>query len=243
MPAGLARTRLRSMLRMTDHLRRRFPVARERPLPSPNVVIDPDTGLVTVEVEIFIARPIGEVAQAIAPPNWDEGGRFFQTDGCFLISADQARCLAAGRSDCGPPVEVQPPSGDYDWAVLYEHFHAEDADGLDSTFTNLLWVNPDWITTPKGERMYIVAYTLYAPLGGRVGSVEGVKILRDDGELGAKELRNGHTRVRMRKHVRFESQWANIATYIGFRAAQEDLDDQFRETASARVTVSTNPAS
>ena len=104
-------------------------------------------------------------------------------------------------------------------------------------------VNPDWITTPQGQRMYVVAYTLFAALEGRVGSVTGVKLLRDDGELSAKERAGGRTRVRMRKRVRFESQWANIATYIGFMAARDELDDQFRETASAHVTASTSPAS
>ena len=60
MPAALARYRLRNMLRMTQHLGRNFPVMREKPLSGPTVVIDPETGLVTVEVEIFIARPVDE---------------------------------------------------------------------------------------------------------------------------------------------------------------------------------------
>jgi hypothetical protein len=231
------------MLRMAEHLGRRFPAAKEQPLRGPNVVIDPDTGLVTVEVEIFLERRVDEVAKAIDPPHWDDGSRFFQADGTFLISAEQAQCLADGRSDCGPLTAVEPPTNDYDWSVLYEHFHAQDDYGLDSTFTNLLWVNPDWIRTPKGDRMYVVAYTLYAALEGRVGSVTGVKILRDDGELSAKELRGGRSRVRMRKRIRFESQWANIATYIGFRAARDELDDQFRQTASAHVRAATTPAS
>jgi hypothetical protein len=243
MPVSLARHRLRNMLRMAEHLGRNFPVVRETPLRGPNVVIDPDTGLVTVEVEIFIARPVDEVAQAIDPPHWDDGSRFFQSDGTFLISIEQAQCLADGRSDCGALVPVEPPSNDYDWAVLYEHFHAEDDFGLDSTFTNLLWVNPDWIMTPKGERMYVVAYTLLAALDGRVGDVTGVKILRDDGELSAKALRGDRSRVRMRKHIRFESQWANVATYLGFMAARNELDDQFRDTASGHVSGATSPAS
>jgi hypothetical protein len=44
MPARLARARLQSMLRMTAHLGRNFPVTAEKPPPSPSVVIDPETG-------------------------------------------------------------------------------------------------------------------------------------------------------------------------------------------------------
>jgi len=243
MTAGLARARLQGMLRMTEQIGRRFPLAKEEPLRGPTVVIDSDTGLVTVEVEIFVERPVEEVADAINPPNWDVGSSFFQTDGTFLIAPEQARCLAEGRSDCGPLREVDPPTNDYDWSVLHERFHAEDEYGLDSAFTNLLWVNPDWIRTPQGARMYVVAYTLYAALDGRVGAVTGVTILRDDGELSAKELAADRTRVRMRKRIRFESQWANVATYLGFRAVRDDLDDQFRATATAHVTPPTGPAS
>ena len=228
---------------MTAHLGRNFPVTAEKPPPTPRVVIDPETGLVTVEVEIFLARPVEEVARVIDPPHWDDGGRFFQSDGAFLISPEQAQCLAEGRSDCGAPREVAPPGNEYDWAVLYEHFHAVDDYGHKSTFTNLLWVNPDWITTPQGDRMYVVAYTLFAALEGSVGGVTGVKVLRDDGELSAKSLGEGRSRVRMRKRIRFESQWANVATYIGFRVGRDDLDDQFRETASATVRPATSPAS
>jgi hypothetical protein len=219
---------------MARHLCRCFPVAEE-PVRGPTVTFDDQTGLVTVEVEIMMARPVDEVARAIDPPHWDDGSRFFQTDGTFLISLEQARCLAAGRTDCGALREVPPPANDYDWAVLYEGFRADGDDGFESVFTNLLWVNPDWILTPDGDRMYIVAYTLFAALDGRVGGVDGVRILRDDGELSAKSLARGRTRVRMRKHIRFESQWANLATYVGFKAAGNDLEAELRETASARV--------
>lgn len=231
------------MLRMTKHLAARFPPVPDVPVRGPSVTIDPDTGLVTVEVEIVVARPVDQVARAIDPPHWDDGSRFFRGDGAFLISREQAQCLAAGGTNCGAPREVAPPTNEYDWAVLYEHFQAQDDSGLDSTFTNLLWVNPDWIRTPQGPCMYVVAYTLYAALEGRVGDVGGVRILRDDGELGAKPLAADRTRVRMRKRVRFESQWANVATYVGFKAAERELGAQFTETATATVKSPTAPAS
>jgi hypothetical protein len=235
MPVRLARHRLENMLRMAAVVGGRFPAVREEPVRGPHVVIEPDTGLVTVEVEIFVERPVDDVAEVIDPPHWDDGGRFFQGDGAFLVSREQAQCLADGRIDCGELRAVAPPSNDYDWAVLYERFHAADADGFESRFTNLLWVNPDWIRTPQGDRMYVVAYTLFAALEGRVGGVDGVKVIRDDGELSAKSLGPDRSRVRMRKQIRFESQWANIATYAAFRAAGVALQDQFRETASATV--------
>jgi hypothetical protein len=230
------------MLRMTQHLAARCTPVSDVPVRGPSVTMDPDTGLITVEVEIVVARPVDEVAKAIDPPHWDDGSRFFRGDGARLISRTQAQCLAAERSDCGEIREVDPPTDEYDWAVLYEHFHASDDSGLDSTFTNLLWVNPDWITTPQGPRMYVVAYTLYAALEGRVGSVQGVRILRDDGELSAKPLGAARARVRMRKRVRFESQWANVATYVGFKSAQNDLGKQFNETATATVRPDTGQA-
>jgi hypothetical protein len=229
MPATLADYRLRNMLRLTRRLRERYPAHEPLAAASPSVVIDDRTGLVTVDVEIVIDRDVCEVARAIDPQNWDEGSRFFYPDGTYLADPKDPTCAVGGPCRESP----LPPGSDYDWAILRERFRAADPDGRTTEFDNLLWVNPDWLRTTDGWDKYVVTYLLAKNLGGRVGDVTGVKIVRDDGELSAKALGRTHTRVRMRKRIRFESPWANVATYVGFRAVERDLAAQFLETASA----------
>jgi hypothetical protein len=235
-PAVLARARLEDMLGLTRAVVDKYPVAEE-PLVGPNVHMDVATGLVTVDVEIFVDRPVRDVACAIDPQNWDLASRFFHPDGTFIV--DPARLQAFLDGDFSQPGTFTPPQAgtDYEWAILYERFEAHAEDGVGSTFHNLLWVNPDWIRTPDGVQRYVLSYMLHTGLRGRVGLVNGVRIERDDGELSAKPIGDGRSRVRMRKRIRFESEWANLATYAGFRVAQNDLDDQFLETASAGLTT------
>lgn len=237
-PRALARSRLEDMLGLTKAVVGRYPLADDEPLVGPNVYMDVATGLVTVDVEIFVERPLEEVMVAIDPQNWDLAGRFFHPDGTFFV--DPARVQAFLDGDFSQPGTLKPPEPgtDYGWSVLYERFDARDEDGVDSTFHNLLWVNPDVLTAPDGTKRYVLAYMLHTALRGRVGLVNGVRIERDDGDLSAKPIGPTRCRVRMRKRIRFESEWANLATYAGFRMAQNDLDDQFLETASAGTTAS-----
>ena len=221
---------MKNVLRLAGHL---GTTCRFAGIPDPpRIVIDPDTGLVTVEVTITLKSPFDGVAKAIDPQNWDEGGQFFYPNGAYIASPN-ATPLGAGGP---PPPAPMPPSGSaYGWAVLYERFRAVDPDGHEASFSNLLWVDTERYWGRDDKRRYVASYLLDAPLSAQVGAVQHVTILRDDGELKATELEGGETRVRMCKRIRFESDWANYATYVGFRFASRDLAGQLRDTASASV--------
>ena len=193
---------------------------RMRELRGPTIDMDTDIGLVTVEVAFTVDRPFREVIELLDPQYWDLGGKYFYPDGTYLTNAnrpDDRRCATCGASCTVPEAPGLPAGTDYGWKVLYEHFHGTDARGFDVSFHNLLWVNPDLVTSPRGGRMYVVTYALHSSLCGRADFVSGITFERDDGDVSAEELDAASTRIHMRKHIRFTSEWANVTTYIAYR--------------------------
>jgi hypothetical protein len=205
-------------------------IYRSYALRGPAISMDPATGLVSIDVAFSIERPFEEVCDLLDPRSWDLGGKYFYPDGTELVRGadpEKRRCTTCGKS----LTKVEEPGlglgDDWDWKVLYEHFHGTDPSGFDVEFHNLLWVNPDRLTSRHGRPLYVVTYALHTSKSGRTDYVQDVLFERDDGDVSAERLDAGHTRVHMRKRIRFRSEWANLTTYIAYKyvgaATAEDL--------------------
>lgn len=189
-------------------------------LDGPVIAMDTRTGLVSIDVAFTIEREFEEVCDLLDPQNWDLGGKFFHPDGTYLAAErdpNRIRCSTCGTSCSVPEAPGLPAGDDWDWQVLYEHFHGDDPRGFDVSFHNLLWVNPDRVTSRRGLQQYVVTYALHTSLAGRADFVGGVRFERDDGDVSAERLDAERTRVRMRKRIRFAGEWANVTTYIAYK--------------------------
>ncbi len=212
------------------------PVPRALDVQGPFVAMDADTGLVSVDVDLVVPRAFDEVKYMLDPQNWDLGGKHFYPDGTYLAAddpADPERCAHCGAVCTVPPGPSLPAGSDYPYRLLYEHFHGSDPGGFDVAFDNLLWVNPDILKTHDGHPKYVVTYSLHASLCGRVDFVSGVRFVRDDGEVSAVDEGHSRTRIHMRKNIRFDSQWANLTTYIAYRYEGRAVADDLADVAQA----------
>jgi hypothetical protein len=205
-------------------------------LRGPEVGMDLRTGLVMIDVAFTIERPFEEVCDLLDPQHWDLGGKFFYPDGTYLAAErdpNRIRCSTCGTSCSVPEAPGLPAGDDWDWQVLYEHFHGVDPRGFDVSFHNLLWVNPDRVTSPRGLPQYVVTYALHTSLAGRADFVGDVQFERDDGDVSAERLDAERTRIHMRKRIRFSSEWANLTTYVAYKYVGAETADDLVGVVSA----------
>ncbi len=172
------------------------------PAPSGGVADPPP---VQWSYDVFVPRPVNDIARALDPQSWDLCSPFF-TD-THLASTAGPCCPASPAASCSETGKRSEPAGKPYAAVLYEHFCiADDCSSpcpgphrCNIDFENLLCVTTEYtpgiscsLFAACADR-YDVDFDLASGISGELLGVEPAPLITDEGHVSARRATAAET--------------------------------------------------